>query len=300
MANESELAVPTTPKKLAPLTEKTIVPAKGLKPYLDAMIPQIRDALPASMKSSAEHFARTLMTEAGKNYDLSICTAPSLLGSLMTAAQLGLEVGSHLGQGYLVPYNNSKIGLKECQLQIGYRGYAVLAHRSQQVKALYAHIVYSNDQFSIQLGSSPSVEHVPHMAGKRGDPVGCYAVLETMLGGKDIEWMGWDEIMFHKNKYSKGGDGPKSGWGSSPTEMARKTVFRRIVKRAPVSLELAAAAGLDDLHEDDRPQNNRYALADASPDLAELTPDEPEPSEKAATIAGNIGRKPGGNQDVPS
>ena len=287
MATNNEMAVAVAVAaegKLAKLQPTTVLAPAQMLGYLTAMAPQIRAALPVSMKGSADHFARVLVTECSKNPGLAACTTVSLLGSLMTSAQLGLELGAILGQGYLVPYKNTKLGVSECQLQVGYRGYCVLAHRSNQVKAFFAHAVYEKDIFEFRMGSDPHVNHVPAY-GDRGQPLGVYAVLRTVAGGLDIEWMQWSKIMSYKERYSKSAKGGSSPWQTSEEEMARKTVMRVLAKRAPVSLELAAAAGLDDLSSHDLPQHTRFAFAEAVPALAE---DQSETPDKAAQVAAKV------------
>lgn len=77
---------------------------------------QFAAALPKHL--SSERFTRIAITCVRQNPKLAECSVPSLLGSLMTVAQLGLEPGV-LGQCYLIPFKNTKLGTTECQLQLG-------------------------------------------------------------------------------------------------------------------------------------------------------------------------------------
>ena len=85
-------------------------PAKDLTPaqrcYQTLMRPdtiaKIATALPRGI--DANRFMRVVWTECRKNQSLVNATPDSLISSCITAAQLGLEVGSHLGQAYLVPF----------------------------------------------------------------------------------------------------------------------------------------------------------------------------------------------------
>jgi recombination protein RecT len=83
---------------------------------LTQMTPEIQKALPKHV--SAERMARIAFTEIRKNPKLLDCSQASLLGAIMTSAQLGLEPGP-TGQCYLIPYYNKKHGSFECQFQLG-------------------------------------------------------------------------------------------------------------------------------------------------------------------------------------
>ena len=101
---------------------------------------QIEKALPSVI--TPERFTRIALTAYSRNEKLQECTAESFLGSMMQAAQLGVEPNTPLGQAYLIPYRNK--GVMEVQFQLGYRGMIDLAYRSGEVQNLsLIHISYS-------------------------------------------------------------------------------------------------------------------------------------------------------------
>jgi recombination protein RecT len=168
----------------------------------------------------------------------------------MQAAELGLELSGPLGQAYIIPYWNAKTRRTEAQFQIGYRGFLRLAFNSGQVSTFNAHIVRERDHFKYQYGSDPKLEHTPAAAG-RGEPVAAYAVLRLKDGTTDFEVMSWEEIVNHRDRYSKAYSDPKmreySPWQTAQEEMARKTVIRRLAKRSPLSPEIGVGVA-DDEH----------------------------------------------------
>lgn len=99
----------------------TAVAKKDKKPtmmdFIKASEKQITKALPSAI--TPERFTRICMTAVTQNPDLGLCTPQSFAGAMLTAAQLGLEPNTPLGQAYLIPYNNGRTGTKECQFQIG-------------------------------------------------------------------------------------------------------------------------------------------------------------------------------------
>ena len=100
-------------------------------------------------------------------------TPQSFLGAMMTAAQLGLEPNTPLGQAYLLPYWNSKANAYECQFQLGYKGLLDLAYRSGEISVIQAHVVYENDTFDYSFGLDPQLKHIPAKSD-RGAPIFVY------------------------------------------------------------------------------------------------------------------------------
>lgn len=88
-----------------------------LKDWVQVMLPQLAKALPKVI--TPERFMRMVLTALSTTPKLAQCTRDSFLGAMMQAAQLGLEPNTPLGQAYLIPYNNRKKGVVECQFQIG-------------------------------------------------------------------------------------------------------------------------------------------------------------------------------------
>lgn len=78
---------------------------------------QIEKALPSVM--TPERFMRIAMTAVTQNPQLGECTPGSFIGALLTAAQLGLEPNTPLGQAYLIPFYNGKTRTLDCQFQLG-------------------------------------------------------------------------------------------------------------------------------------------------------------------------------------
>ena len=166
----------------------------------------------------------------------------TFIGAMMTAAQLGLEPNTPLGQAYLIPFWNGKSKRMECQFQLGYKGMIDLAYRSGQISSIQAHVVRENDKFEYSYGLEPTLSHVPALVD-RGAPVSVYAVFKTKDGGFGFKVMSWDEVMQHGQRFSKSyGSGP---WQTNPEEMAKKTVLKAVLKYAPLSSEFVKGSIAD-------------------------------------------------------
>ena len=148
--------------------------AKVLRAYMAKMKGEIAKALPSVI--TPERFTRIVTTAISSNPKLAETTPESFLGAMMTAAQLGLEPNTPLGQAYLIPFRNH--GKLECQFQLGYKGLIDLAYRSGQVSIIQAHEVREGDEFSYEFGLDPKLTHKPALHD-RGDVFCYYAIFRT-------------------------------------------------------------------------------------------------------------------------
>ena len=210
-------------------TASTNVEKKTMQSYIKTMEGEIKKALPSVI--TPERFTRMVLSALSTTPKLGACTPKSFLGAMMSAAQLGLEPNTPLGQAYLIPYKNK--GVDEVQFQIGYKGLIDLAYRSGEVALVQAHIVYENDSFECEFGLEPKLVHKP--ADKdRGNPVKVYAMFKTKNGGYGFEVMSMDDVRRHAEKYSKAYNYGSSPWQTNFEEMAEKTVLKRVLKYAPL------------------------------------------------------------------
>lgn len=211
----------------------------SIKGLIQRMEPQIAKALPKALEP--ERFTRIVLTAISSNPKLQECTPQSFLGAMMQAAQLGLEPNTPLGQSYLIPYKNK--GVMEASFQLGYQGMLTLAYRTGEYKDIYAHTVYEGDVFEYELGLEPKLVHKPAMIN-RGKPIAYYAVYHLKNGGYGMTVMSYDDVVQHRNQYSKasGGSGP---WANNFDSMAKKTVLKQLLKYAPKTIEFADATAAD-------------------------------------------------------
>lgn len=210
-----------------------------MQDYIKKMQGEIAKALPSVL--TPERFTRITLSALSTNPKLSQTTPKSFLGAMMTAAQLGMEPNTPLGQAYLIPFKNH--GVLECQFQLGYKGLIDLAYRSGEVSTIQAQTVYENDEFEYELGLEPNLHHVP-AKGDRGEPVYFYAVFRTKDGGYGFEVMSVDDVRTHAKRYSKAySNGP---WQSNFEEMAKKTVLKKALKYAPLKTEFMRGLTADE------------------------------------------------------
>ena len=210
-----------------------------MQQYIKQMEGEIRKALPSVM--TPERFTRIVLSALSTNAQLQQTSPQSFLGAMMTAAQLGVEPNTPLGQAYLIPYRNH--GNLECQFQLGYKGLIDLAYRSGEISTIQAHVVCENDEFSYSFGLEPELTHKP-ATHDRGDPIAVYAIFKTKDGGFGYDVMSMDEVRRHAQRYSKAyGNGP---WQTNFEEMAKKTILKRVLKYAPLKSDVVRQVAQDE------------------------------------------------------
>lgn len=211
---------------------------KTLNDYIKNMEGEIAKALPSVI--TPERFTRMTLTAVRTTPGLADCDKMSFLAAMMSAAQLGLEPNTPLGQAYILPFKNNKKGITEVQFQIGYKGLIDLAYRSGEVELVQAQCVYENDTFECEYGIEPKLKHIP-ADRDRGELVKVYAMFRTKSGGYGFEVMSVDDIRKHASKYSKAYGSQYSPWKTSFEEMAKKTVLKRVLKYAPLKSDFVRA-----------------------------------------------------------
>jgi len=193
---------------------------------------EIENALPTGI--SAARMGAIARTAMKRNESLARCSDTSILGSLMLCFQLGLEPNTPLGHAYLVPIGG------QCELWIGFKGYLKLAYASGSFLHIGAREVYEDDELCLEYGMFPVCEHTPkgkkHLEEK---PISYYATYRLKEAGGDVSAMTYSEAAAHGKKYSKTfGRGP---WSTDFDEMAKKTVLKKVLKYAPMSVEVSKA-----------------------------------------------------------
>jgi len=241
---------------------------------IQSLGPGFQRALPKHLRSNIDRYMRVALTTLRETPKLMQCTRPSLLGAMMHAAQLGLDVGGAMGLAYLIPYG------KDCKLVVGYKGLVELVYRSGKVRNIEARVVNSKDRFDLELGTQPRIKHVPALSQK-GEFSGVYAVAHMRDGGVHFEHMTKEQVNAIKNRSRAKNDGP---WTTDYEEMAKKTVVRRLVKLLPLSVEVSKAVVLDEQAEAGLPQKidelpeADFEVVKPEPD-AVLPPAAPAPEE---------------------
>jgi recombination protein RecT len=168
---------------------------------------------------------------------LKECSLSSLIGAILYASQVGLDLSPVLDQCYLVPFKG------QVTYMIGYKGLCTLSYRSGKVETIFSNVIYRNEKRKIFFNEQKGfiVKHKPMIedAANRGDMIAAYVRMKIVRGepvcfalpAKDI-------IDTHKLK-SKAANSADSPWNVPAFEkfMWQKSVLKELIKTMPFSLE---------------------------------------------------------------
>jgi recombination protein RecT len=271
-----------------------------LQQRIERMAPELQRAMPRG--AEAQQLVRDMLTVVRMTPKLAECHPDTVLGGLMTIAQLGLRPGV-LGHAWLLPLWSGRNSRFEAQLIIGYQGMVELAYRTGQIKSLTAHTVYENDEFQVSYGIDDTIVHRPQLNGDRGKPIAYYAVAKFypprpgVDSGHAFYVMTQQEMEDHRDKFAMAKNkrtqeisGP---WRDHFEAMALKTVVRMLAKWMPKSTEFATGISADetvrvDSSADTDPAvasraieaGSDYSVAEEPTDeQGESRPEAPEPPE---------------------
>lgn len=211
-----------------------------LKSMLEQAAQRLAEVLPKHL--TPERMIHVVSTLNFRTPDLQDCDPRSILSAVMQSAALGLDLSPTMGEGYLIPRWNKNIGAKECHFQPGYRGLIKLARNSGAVVSIRADLVYASDVFRYRFTPELEFIHEPYLGPDRGEVTHVYAVAKLPSGEYQVEPMTRAEVESIRQRSQTPNAGPwRSDWG----EMARKTPLKRLLKRFPMSVELADAVDAD-------------------------------------------------------
>jgi recombination protein RecT len=259
----------------------SLTPAQKRAELLRGLMEERKDSIQAVIPKhlTAEKLFRLAMIAISRNPGILQCTTTSVIHALTIAGQLGLDPTGVGGQGYIVPYWNTRISKREATFIPGYRGLIHLARNSGSVRNIEAHVVHEKDVFVLERGLHPILRHVPFLGADRGSVVGAYVIAwltppaftasgEVVVTGADVlvEYMLVEEMNKIRDRVFKKTKTQAGPWSTDEDEMYRKTPVRRICKYLPASVELAQA-----MEQEDALAQGRQP---SSPLTIDLPPDE--------------------------
>lgn len=211
-----------------------------LADLVERQAPEIEKQLAGTMSSEA--FVRTVVSEISKSPKLAQASPNTVLGSVMLAAQLKLEIGAGMGEFYLTPRKEK--GQQVCLPIIGYQGYIKLIMRSGVVKSVTSFLVREGDHFEYGANSERGhfFEWTPRDFGEERSWIGVVAVAQMQSGGTTWVYLTRENVFKRRPTYWDKG----TPWQTHEEEMAKKTAVRALVKYLPKSTETGQAIASDE------------------------------------------------------
>lgn len=210
-----------------------------MKDLVEAQLPAIERQLGGVMNGAA--FVRAVISEITKQPKLMTADPKTLLGGVMLAAQLRLEIGSGLGEFYLTPRKDH--GQDICLPIIGYQGFVKLALRSEFVTNVQAFLVREGDEFTYGANSERGMfyDWTPRDFEEKRPWIGVVATARMKSGGTTWVYLTRDNVMDRRPSYWK-----STPWQTNEEEMAKKTSVRALAKFLPKSTDLGRALEADE------------------------------------------------------
>jgi recombination protein RecT len=188
---------------------------------------------------SPDRFTRIAISATTRNPLLAQCEPASVMKCLMDLSQYGIEPDGR--RAHLIPFKNNKRNCYECTLILDYKGIAELVMRTGLVSSLHADVVCDNDEFDYNCGRIE--KHRIDFRKPRGPVYASYAICRLKDGTEKCDVMSRDEIESIRQRSRSGDSGP---WVTDWSEMAKKTVFKRLSKWLPLTPEVQDAVEKDD------------------------------------------------------
>ena len=226
----------------------------------------------------AERFIASITSAVAINPALQECDPATILSGALLGESLGLSPSPQIGQFYLVPFNNTKRGVKEAQFQLGYKGYVQLALRSGYYRNLNVFSIKDGElkkwnpiteELQIELIEDDDIREQTATIG--------YVATFTYTNGftKTIYWSR-QKMENHALRYSKGYAAKKgyTFWEKDFDGMAYKTMLRQLISKWGImSIDLQTAFEQDYIEAD-----QTDVLTTDMPQIAPVTdiPEAPE------------------------
>ena len=203
---------------------------------------RVAEVLPKTM--DVDRFmrvARLLLARTPDLLDPRKVEPLSVLSAVMDAARLGLEIGR---EAHLVKFG------RECVLLPDYRGYQKLALETGALRVIEARVVYQDDSFMYQEGTSPDIKHTPALgdpSSRTNENVIAFYVVAFFKDGTNTFLVRTPEQIEHIRAKSRAKDnGP---WVTDWQAMGLKTVIKEICDKRllmlPNAEKLSAAIEID-------------------------------------------------------
>jgi recombination protein RecT len=210
-----------------------------VRDLIEAQKPAIERQLAGAMNSDA--FIRAILSEITKSPDLQQADPKTLLGGVMLAAQLRLEIGAGMGEFYLTPRKDH--GKQICLPIIGFQGFVKLALRSGSVANIQSAIVREGDDFTYGSDATRGIFHEwrPRDFDETRPMVGVLATAVMRGGGTTWAYLTKEQVEKRRPSYWQ-----STPWRDHGDEMAKKTAVRALAKYLPKSTDLGTALNADE------------------------------------------------------
>ncbi len=209
----------------------------------------------------ARRFSAAITSAVAVNKDLQECDAGSILSGALLGESLNLSPSPQLGHYYLVPYNDTKSGIKQAQFQLGYKGYIQLAIRSGQYKKMVVSNIKAGElEYYNPIDEEIKIRPILDDAERdAAETIGYYAMFEYTNGFRKVLYWSKEKMERHALQYSPGYKKDKEKgwnytfWSKDFDGMAYKTMLRQLISKwgiMSIDMQTAFSGDMAMIHED--------------------------------------------------
>lgn len=301
--------------------QKTNKPVDMLKTILKA--DSVQEQFQNAMGAHKDAFVASLIDLYTGDTALQKCKPQQVVMEALRAATMKLPINKALGFAYIVVFNNS-VKMPDGSWQKvptptfipGYKGYIQLAMRTGQYKTINADVVYDGEIS----GYNKLAGTIEFNGKKKSDKViGYFAYIEMLNGFAKTLYMSVEDMAGYALRYSpsfKGRNKPtveslvksaqtdapsnKVGWEGNFSDMALKTVIRRLIsKYGYMSIEMQNAV-INDVNAESAEAVRNDEIADMDAETIEIDTEAVEVAETPAIPADTTESKSNDdNEDMP-
>lgn len=268
----------------------------GLTAYLtqDAVKDQINKVVGGK---DGQQFITSIVSAVQANPQLQECSNSSILSAALLGQSLKLSPSPQLGYFYMVPFKNNKTGGSDAQFILGYKGLYLLAVNSGLFKKIKAIPIKKGELVRFD----PIEEEIElnliedEYEREQAETIGYYAYYELNNGFRRALYWSKGKMTAHAERYSPGFKAHKgyTFWEKDFDAMAQKTMYRQLLKLAPMSIEMQSAVSNDEVivHDDGSKEYVELAEAPNSPQIDKVEETDTN-TEKTSPRAQNEATEP--------
>ncbi len=210
-----------------------------MRDLIQAQQAAIETQLAGAINSAA--FVRAAISAIASSPQLQQADPKTVLGGIMLAAQLKLEIGPALGHFYLTPRKEK--GNQICLPIIGYQGYIELAYRSGRIEKIETFLIRDGDKFDHGANSERGrfFDWNPADYDEIREWTGVVAMAKIKGAGTVWAYLPKDKVIARRPHYWE-----STPWKTNEEEMARKTGIRALAPYLPKSTDLGRAIEADE------------------------------------------------------
>lgn len=180
---------------------------------------QIAQLLPKENKEEVSRIISQATLVICANAQIKACTPQTIIGSMMSAAMLGLNPFPSLNEVFFIPYGNS------CTLQIGYKGWYKLLSNTGLLEYMIAEPVHKNELFKCIRGSKAEIIHEQGFEMVTEENiVGAYAIIKLKGMGEFSKFLCKEEIEHLRKKGQSG-----KSWKTDYAPMAVVKAIKKLI-----------------------------------------------------------------------